>query len=73
MNIYLIKRVGRTDYDQYAGFVVAAESPAKAREIASSGYGRSIFAHPEGATCAQIGTAGPKVVPGVILSDYRAG
>ena len=35
MNLYLIKRPGPIGYDEYAGFVVAAEGEKQVREIAA--------------------------------------
>ena len=75
--LYLVKRIGPTDYDESAGFVIAASSPADARSIAydqETTYGKqfNLWLRPEFATCKRIAklTTEPR---GIVLQDFRAG
>lgn len=75
--LYLIKRIGSTDYDEWAGFVIAAPYPADARSIAydnEPSYTKQYnpWLRPEFASCKRIAklTTEPR---GIVLQDYRAG
>lgn len=71
--IYLIKRIGNTDYDQYSGFVVVATNSIKARELAkASGFDEALWLDPLQATCRKIGTSG-NCARGVVLESFHAG
>jgi hypothetical protein len=76
MNIYLLDRTDKVDYDQYDSFVVVAKSPKQARD-----YVRSIH-KPDRYSCdcwsddnkAQlIGTTDKYVSPEIILGSFNAG
>ena len=75
MKLFLIKRL-ETDYigyDEYAGFVIAAERNGQARRMAigqAADEGSEAWVR---ATCTQIGEAAPYDVPTIVLRDYRAG
>lgn len=80
LNLYKITRNGRTDYDEYAGFVIAAKSPGDARILASAvgdfdwpENAPQTFATASLSTLAVIGTVAANVSPGIILRDFRAG
>lgn len=86
MNLFCIKRANEdVDYDEYAGFVIAAETEWLARNIAadrSSGEGREIWLRTWAScggnyyeTISQIELLASDVsLPeGVVLADYRAG
>jgi prevent-host-death family protein len=72
-NIYVLKRVGGTDYDETAGFVVVAGSPDEARRLAAGeadAEGDATWLMPDRSTCEAIDPAGSS---GVVLRDFRAG
>lgn len=77
MNLYLIKRTDRADYDEARGFVVAAESFGAARKIAANNAGDEgplTWFDPNQATCDKLGTdLTPNPVSRVILRDFNAG
>jgi hypothetical protein len=72
MDIYLLERIGGTDYDEAAGFVVVAESPDEARRLAAEQYGdegSDTWLAPSRSTCKVIDSTRQ----GVVLRDFRAG
>ena len=87
MNLYLIERFhvdDCPDYDEFAGFVIAAETEWVARRIAadrSSGEGREIwlgFAPDDGnyykpVSSIKLIASDVSLPEGVVLADYRAG
>lgn len=80
LTLYKITRDGRTDYDEYAGFVVAAYSPDEARSFASKTGdcdwpegNPQTFATPSLSTLFVIGRAAEGMPEGIVLRDFRAG
>jgi hypothetical protein len=77
MNLFCIKRKGEIDYDEFAGFVIAAETEARAREIAAgraSGIGaegKAIWLTP--ISRIELLASDVSLPEGVVLADYRAG
>ena len=70
-NIYLLERIGGTDYDEAAGFVVVAESADAARQQAAEQAGNegdATWLTPSRSTCEVVSLS-----PGVVLRDFRAG
>jgi hypothetical protein len=75
MNIYLITRNGRTDWDEYSGFVVVASTPKIAREMAqdvAGQYDNCLWTDAKAAACRKVGTAG-RVKADVLLASFNAG
>ena len=71
MKLYLLTRLDQIDWDEYTGFVIIAETPKEAKNIA-------IEAEDEEMThdwkCTLISrTVEPNVKSGVILSSFSAG
>jgi hypothetical protein len=72
MKLYLIERTGNIGYDEYIGFVIAAENEAEARTIA---------AYNSGDEGAEIWKTAPirciadvtGETPGVVLESFNAG
>ena len=93
MKLYLLTRMencpnsGLDGYDQYDAFVLCAETPGKAREMAYRHSGtnsssekfdewraESVWKDPQATKCMVIGRpSGPITEPQVILSDFHAG
>ena len=80
MNLYLIKRFHEDDslgYDEFAGFVIAAETEWVARRIAadrSAMEGREIWLSICGPVSSIELIASDVSLPeGMVLADYRAG
>jgi len=89
MNLYLIKRTDEIDYDEFAGFVIAAEGEKQAREIAAerdNGFpscfgskGKDIWLdtfdgnYYTPMVLIKMLASDVSLPEGVILSDYRAG
>lgn len=77
MDLYVLERVGDVGYDEYSAFVVAAEGPVQAREIAvsqSSGdEPTSEWLNPACSEIELIGYAAPHIEASLILSDFNAG
>ena len=79
-NLYKIERVGHTDYEDYYGAIVCANSEEHAQKIHPSGdnscWGEmydSWVAHPKLVKVTLIGTASAGMVSGtVIMSDKRS-
>jgi len=72
MNIYLVKNDTFT-WDQYDGFVVAAESPKEAKRMIDGNTSDYAWNQEGKITCSKIGRAEEKVKPGILLSSYNAG
>lgn len=74
MNIYLIKRIGKTCFDDYDGFVVTAESEGGAREVCMNHNesDSNTWFNPDESTCNIIGFTLLKESK-MILSSYKAG
>jgi hypothetical protein len=80
MNLYLIERKGTTDYDEYAGFVIAASNEVEARNLATEedsyphggGAGKA-WLDGDFADCKLIATSATHETAQVVLSDFRAG
>jgi prevent-host-death family protein len=71
MNVYLLERIGRTDYDEAGGFVVVAESTDAARQQAAERAGDEgdvTWLTPSRSTCEVVSLS-----PGIVLRDFRAG
>ena len=77
MNLYLVERTDKVTWDEYDSFVIAANTPQVARNIAadagSSTYGPKPTAWLETATVQFLGTAAPDVERGVVLGSFNAG
>jgi hypothetical protein len=80
VNLYLIEREGITDYDEYAGFVIAAKDEAETRNLAIEtdsceygGGGGKAWLDESFATCKLIATSATYTTAQVVLSDFRAG
>ena len=70
MNLYVL-RMEDVGWDQYRGFVVAAEDEAEARRIAqdrAENYDQDFL---NDGTCELIGVASGYATSGIILSDYK--
>ena len=79
MALYLLKRIGDTNWDETAGFVVSAFNASSARELAwEADYGdgyrmdRLPWRDPERSTCEYIASSSYQPY-GVVLQDFRAG
>lgn len=85
MKLWLLERIGDTDYDTASGFVVRASDAESARCEALIGSGVDTYAwmdanwlgcvepewgDPDLTTCVELTTTGPSAV---ILRDFRAG
>jgi hypothetical protein len=74
MKLYLLERIGATDYDEHAGFVIRAASPKKARKLAGTVLGSmcaaDLWLDPTRSTISVLKHDGPEEV---ILEDYQAG
>jgi hypothetical protein len=76
MHIYKVDRIGHTDYDEYDGFIVAAQTARQARQFAAvqaGHYERAVWTSPRDATIRKIGSAADGVEAGVILGSFKAG
>jgi len=70
-SVYLLERIGGTDYDEAAGFVVVAESAEDARQQAAEqagDEGGATWLAPSRSTCEVVNLS-----PGIVLRDFRAG
>ncbi len=72
MNLYVL-RMEDVGWDEYRGFVVAAEDEAEARRIAQDradefDTGQDFLTN---GTCEMIGVASGYATSGIILSDYN--
>lgn len=78
MKVYLVESKDWHGYDTYKGFVVQANSPKQARELAQKAIAGEKYAHksfwlnPKYSTVKQIGT-NDKKRPGIILASFHAG
>jgi hypothetical protein len=75
LNLYSIERQDPVGYDETDKAIIAAATPKLARELAKSLSGDQspdVWAHGK-AKLSKIGTAGPRVKQGVIMSSYCAG
>lgn len=75
MKLWLLKRIGRTDWDEYAGFVVRAATEDDARAVARQGTEpwedeNACWLDPAQASCTELLATGE---PGVILDSFKAG
>jgi len=82
MNLYLIKRTDEIDYDEYAGFVIAAEGEKQAREIAAKRSfceGKDIWLdtfdgnYYTPMVLIKMLASDVSLPEGIVLSDYKAG
>jgi len=73
MNLYLIDRIGHVGYDEFDGFVIAAESETEARSLCNQADEGDIWGNQLDATCELIGTAKDGTNKGVILESFNAG
>lgn len=73
MNIYLVRKNGKTGLDQYDGFVVTAESEGGARELCMNcdSFNSNTWFNPRKSTCELIGTSADKQSE-IILSSFNA-
>lgn len=70
--IYLLKRKGSVDWDEYHGFVVRADSEEDAREAAQhwDNNSRKWWKNPKLSSCEEVKNSGQREI---ILSDFKAG
>jgi hypothetical protein len=74
VNLYLLEREDEVDWDEPAGYVIAAASEEEAREwIAKPGWIEQSAVSEWRWSARVIGTAAPGVEPGEILCDFKAG
>jgi len=84
MNIYLIRRNDKVDYDQYAKAIVIAKDIEQARNMHPSGgtdydieqwsIGEcATWIHPVNVEVIEIGKAIPEAEKGVVCADFKAG
>ena len=75
MNLYCISRQGVWEYDEYDGFIVAAETEASARAFCNAMPGDEgrIWEDDTKTTCEYIGTAHENVKSGIVLGSFNAG
>lgn len=84
MKLYLIERLGDTDYDQAAGYVVSAPSPRTARRLCQADddsqvwndvkdemVSTRVWVDSDKSSCRLIGTS--REPQGIVLRDFRAG
>lgn len=72
MKLFLLVRVGETQYDEYVGFVVRAKDEFTARNIANTMPGDEghIWSDPLQVRCTEITTKGDE---GIVLGSFNAG
>jgi len=73
MNIYLLERTGRVGYDEYEGFVIAADNETEARSLCDSADEGDIWGNQLDVTCTLIGIANDGVAKGIVLGSFNAG
>lgn len=86
MNLYLLKSKRELDYDEAAGFVVAAPTSERARrlirptsargvpeECKAGVEGRDVWLDTRYSSCTKIGVAKPTMTERVILRDFHEG
>jgi hypothetical protein len=71
MKIWLLSRIDKVGWDEYAGKVIVAETAKRAREIANERVGdeSEIWDNPEFVSCIEV----DNTVEGVVLDDFKAG
>lgn len=71
MKLWKLSRIGRVGYDEYAGFVVRAESADAAWHVVHERYlGEDSVQDPADYTYTEVPLDGP---PEIILEDFNAG
>lgn len=79
LKLYLLTRIGVTDYDEHAGFVIAAHSAREARTLAGkaahtyASHNRNVWRDPLTAELKILTDRTRWPEPGVVLEDFRAG
>jgi hypothetical protein len=76
MKLYKITRTESTDYDEVAGFVIAASNEDEVRELAAEQCGvegAEAWDSPRRTTLVHLGTALKGTEAGVIIRDYLRG
>ena len=75
MNLFRVDNNEGADYDEYDGFIVAAETEASARAFCNvmPGCEGPIWEDDTKTTCEYIGTAHETVVAGILLGSFNAG
>ena len=73
MNIYLLERTGRVGYDEYDGFVIAADTETEARSLCDSGDEGDIWGNQLDVSCTLIGEASENWERGIVLGSFNAG
>jgi hypothetical protein len=70
--IFLLMRVGRTEYDRCRGFVVIANSETEARELVQEEVCWEVgtWSDPKLSTCEMLDGTG---LPRIVLTSFRAG
>ncbi len=73
MHLWLVKRIGPVDYDEYEGFLIRAESEQRAREMAEAKRAdeeKGTWADPERSSCTLVTAEGAEEI---LLEDFNAG
>ena len=73
MKLFLVKRIEDTDWDEYQGHVIRAETEERARQMASESAGdegRECWISNEQTICQELSADG---VEEIIISDFHAG
>ena len=76
MKLYLLERVEQADWDQYDGFVIAAESPEAARILANrevTEYDNCDWTNEDQVSCRRIAETSIFFQETVVISDFNAG
>lgn len=66
LRLYIVNRVGDTDYDEYAALLIAATSQKQCIKLTENKLGDNI-------SLEYIGTARRAIRPGILMEDFRAG
>ena len=72
MNLYLIARIGETDYDEYDSAVVAAKTVREAQHTHPCEY-RFGWVHPDQVKVTYLGVAKTRLKVGVVCASFNAG
>ena len=77
MNLYLIERPDKADWDEYVSAIVCAATPEEAQHTHPSGHGESVicptWVKPEVVKVTFLGIAHESIKAGVICASLKAG
>jgi hypothetical protein len=76
MNLWLIERADRFGWDEYLGFVICADSEARARAIAAAKHadeGASTWTDEAKSKVRYLGKPAEGLVEGIVLESFNAG